>query len=444
MTNTQIKNYFYIPDHTTPGNPVADTGRIYVADDGGTTTLYFRDNAGTETDLLAGGGGDHASTHEDTGGDEISVAGLSGKLADLQDPDIMAQTTLSSPASGDFIVYADITDSNNLKKSAWVNFPGLFFGFHYDNNLTIVDFDDTSAGFDYECGLITTGTTRTITMIDEDLTLVGLTNTQTLAGKTLTTPTIGDFQNATHDHLNAAGGGTITAAAVSDFDTEVGNHTDVDANTTHRTSTGADHSYIGQNVTATGTPSFTSVTATTINGTTFDTNIAAAGVTLSGTTLSADGTNTNIDITITPKGAAGIVLPNAGSAPGTTTSKLYQTGSVLYFDGVSLEAGDAPLYDIGTRSIDTTINFANGVAQTMSATGDFTVDCTGQAAGRTRLTVVNILASAAARTITFDTGWLWAGKPASDQIIITSGATAQLVLQSFGTTVTAAIEELET
>jgi len=48
--------------------------------------------------------------------------------------------------------------------------------------------------------------------------------------------------------------------------------------------------------------SATTVTATTANATTFDTNVAAAGVTLSGTTLAADGTDTNINVTITPKG----------------------------------------------------------------------------------------------------------------------------------------------
>ena len=47
--------------------------------------------------------------------------------------------------------------------------------------------------------------------------VVGTTDTQTLSGKTLTTPTIASFVNATHSHLNAAGGGTITAAAISDL-----------------------------------------------------------------------------------------------------------------------------------------------------------------------------------------------------------------------------------
>jgi len=50
------------------------------------------------------------------------------------------------------------------------------------------------------------------------------------------------------------------------------------------------------------------VTATTVNATTFDTNVAAAGVTLSGITLAADGTNTNININITPKGTGALVL----------------------------------------------------------------------------------------------------------------------------------------
>jgi hypothetical protein len=54
------------------------------------------------------------------------------------------------------------------------------------------------------------------------------------------------------------------------------------------------------------TVSATTITATTVNGTTFDTNVAAAGVTLAGITLSADGTDTNIDINVTPKGTGAV------------------------------------------------------------------------------------------------------------------------------------------
>lgn len=47
----------------------------------------------------------------------------------------------------------------------------------------------------------------------------------------------------------------------------------------------------------------------TVNATTFDTDVAAAGVTLSGTTLAADGTDANIDINVTPKGTGEAVFP---------------------------------------------------------------------------------------------------------------------------------------
>lgn len=51
--------------------------------------------------------------------------------------------------------------------------------------------------------------------------VVGTTDTQTLTNKTLTTPTIASFANAAHNHLNGAGGGTITSAAISDFQESV-------------------------------------------------------------------------------------------------------------------------------------------------------------------------------------------------------------------------------
>lgn len=46
-------------------------------------------------------------------------------------------------------------------------------------------------------------------------TLANLDQAQTLTNKTLTTPTIGDFTNATHTHANNAGGGTLNASAIA-------------------------------------------------------------------------------------------------------------------------------------------------------------------------------------------------------------------------------------
>jgi hypothetical protein len=47
-------------------------------------------------------------------------------------------------------------------------------------------------------------------------------------------------------------------------------------------------------------------TFTTASATTFDTNVASAGVTLSGTTMAADGTDANITIQLNPKGNGGV------------------------------------------------------------------------------------------------------------------------------------------
>lgn len=41
-----------IPETTAPASPAANVGRLYVADDTGTTKLYFKDAAGTATSLL--------------------------------------------------------------------------------------------------------------------------------------------------------------------------------------------------------------------------------------------------------------------------------------------------------------------------------------------------------------------------------------------------------
>lgn len=96
----------------------------------------------------------------------------------------------------------------------------------------------------------------------------------------------------------------------------------------------------------------------TVNAGIFDTNVAAAGVTLAGTSLVADGTDVTIDIIITPKGNAGIILPNAAGAPSVTTSKLYQTGGELFFDGIPLET--RAFADL----IDVTATYSNAYALT--------------------------------------------------------------------------------
>jgi hypothetical protein len=65
---------------------------------------------------------------------------------------------------------------------------------------------------------------------------------------------------------------------------------------------------------------------TLVESTTLATSNAAAGVTLTGTTLAADGTDTNIDITITPKGTGEVNVTNidviSGKVPFNTITNL--------------------------------------------------------------------------------------------------------------------------
>ncbi len=66
----------------------------------------------------------------------------------------------------------------------------------------LIAYDSTSNTLEYG----ENGTNRTVANLD---------GTQTLSGKTLTTPTIASFVNATHTHINAVGGGTLDAAAIA-------------------------------------------------------------------------------------------------------------------------------------------------------------------------------------------------------------------------------------
>lgn len=85
------------------------------------------------------------------------------------------------------------------------------------------------------------------------------------------------------------------------------------------------------------------ITLTTVNATTFDTNVAAAGLTLSGTTLGADGTDAAININITPKGAGvlatteiTLTTPLAIAYGGTNANAMANANGVNYYDGTRI------------------------------------------------------------------------------------------------------------
>ena len=86
------------------------------------------------------------------------------------------------------------------------------------------------------------------------------------------------------------------------------------------------------------------LTSSTVYATTFDTNVAAAGVTLAGTTLAADGSDADINITVTPKGsgvvstAANINAAGISFDSGTTTLANYVT-TTAWTPSISFGAG---------------------------------------------------------------------------------------------------------
>ena len=58
------------------------------------------------------------------------------------------------------------------------------------------------------------GADETVSIAVDDTVVATTSNSITLASKTLTTPTIADFTNATHDHQDASGGGQLLADAI--------------------------------------------------------------------------------------------------------------------------------------------------------------------------------------------------------------------------------------
>lgn len=80
---------------------------------------------------------------------------------------------------------------------------------------------------------------------------------------------------------------------------------------------------------------FSLLADTTVWATTFDTNVAAAAVTLSGTTLAALGSDAAIDISITPKGIGNVIVSTGVKA---TTFDTNVAAAALTLSGTTLAA----------------------------------------------------------------------------------------------------------
>jgi hypothetical protein len=126
--------------------------------------------------------------------------------------------------------------------------------------------------------------------------------------------------------------------------------------------------------------SATTVTATTVNGTTFDTNIAAAGVTLAGTTLAADGTDTNISITLTPKGTGVVTTAASYSDAAGKLRAIPQSGSAKTTSYTLATTDVGEFIEVGTSGAivipDATFSAGDAVVIFNNTSGSITITCT--------------------------------------------------------------------
>jgi len=125
----------------------------------------------------------------------------------------------------------------------------------------------------------------------------------------------------------------------------------------------------------------TGITTGTINATTFDTNVAAAGVTLAGTTLAADGTDANISLTMTPKGTGELVT--ASFMSGVFSDKLSAIGNLGATNTLTASNGT-----VFTATLDQSCTLTiNGSNQTASRASSFTLVLTRGSGGPFTLTL---------------------------------------------------------
>jgi hypothetical protein len=121
------------------------------------------------------------------------------------------------------------------------------------------------------------------------------------------------------------------------------------------------------------------VTATTFLGG-LDTNVVAAGLTVTGTTVAADGTDTNIDLTLTPQGSGVVTTAATYSDGGGKLRAIPQSGSAKTAS-YTLAIGDVGKFiEVGASGSitipDATFAAGDVVSIFNNTSGDITITCT--------------------------------------------------------------------
>ncbi len=147
--------------------------------------------------------------------------------------DNMTQLAIA-PAATDIMYIGDVSEPVLDDRNKHIEIENLFQYLEgtYQGDIVLA----TTATLDLSLGTIYINEAVNLTATSTELnllsgvtgTLVTETGTQTLSNKTLVTPTIASFVNATHDHADAAGGGnTLTIPTIADFTNANHDHTSV-------------------------------------------------------------------------------------------------------------------------------------------------------------------------------------------------------------------------
>jgi hypothetical protein len=153
-----------------------------------------------------------------------------------------------------------------------------------------------------------------------------------------------------------SGTGVATALSLSTGSASVDN-IKIDGNTISSTNTNGN---INLTPNGTGVVVIPEAEFTTLDAVTFNTVNVAAGMAISNGTITAQGTNTNIDITLTPKGTGSVVIPKVAISGGTAsgmTSVAATTVSATTASATTVEGGTvsttgvAAHLDLSTTSI---------------------------------------------------------------------------------------------
>lgn len=179
-----------------PATPDSGKVALYAKSDG---LLYSKDDAGAET-LVSGGSGGGGTM------DDFTVAADSGTPETVADGNTL---TLAGGTGIDTVVSA--TDTVTIAIDSTV---ATLSGAQTLANKILSQLQLIIGGFK---AIFTHANSadRTYTLPNYDGTLATVAGTETFTNKTLTTPTIASFTNATHNHSNAAGGGTIDASVLT-------------------------------------------------------------------------------------------------------------------------------------------------------------------------------------------------------------------------------------